>query len=160
MRDDSAEILLKSFLQKALVSSSGMGRDSHFWCCLSSISSANHCVVHRPRCLEGWFLRGCRAVWHTRTVQLVYPLGSWMMFTWEKHLAHYQVVHAIDTVFETKLKDSVHIYIYPVHSIYPLRRDWYIVIIVMNSSESLRFFCLSKAHPSIQVHRLGRVGLT
>ena len=29
MRDDSAEILFQSFLQEALVSSSGMGRDVH-----------------------------------------------------------------------------------------------------------------------------------
>ena len=29
MRDDSVEILFQSFLQKALVSSSGMGRDVH-----------------------------------------------------------------------------------------------------------------------------------
>ena len=31
MRDDSAEILFQSFLQEALVSSSGMGRDVHSW---------------------------------------------------------------------------------------------------------------------------------
>ena len=30
MREDSAEILFQSFLQEALVSSSGMGRDVHF----------------------------------------------------------------------------------------------------------------------------------
>ena len=30
-RDDSAEILFQSFLQEALVSSSGMGRDVHMW---------------------------------------------------------------------------------------------------------------------------------
>ena len=29
MRDDSAEILFQSFLQKALVSSSGLGKDVH-----------------------------------------------------------------------------------------------------------------------------------
>ena len=31
MREDSAEILLQSFLEGAIVSSSGMGRDVHFF---------------------------------------------------------------------------------------------------------------------------------
>ena len=38
MRDDSAEILFQSFLQEALVSSSGMGRDVHSLMLSSSIS--------------------------------------------------------------------------------------------------------------------------
>ena len=39
------------------------------WCCPSSISSANYGVVHPPRCPEGWFWRGCRRMWHVRTMQ-------------------------------------------------------------------------------------------
>ena len=42
MMNDSAEILFQAFLQEAIVSSSGMGRDVHFWHCPSSISCANH----------------------------------------------------------------------------------------------------------------------
>ena len=43
-RDDSVEILFQSFLQKALVSSSGMGRDVH-----SLMLSIQHFLC-RPRC--------------------------------------------------------------------------------------------------------------
>ena len=43
MKDDSAEILFKSFLQKALASSSGMGMDVH-----SSILSIYYFIC-RPR---------------------------------------------------------------------------------------------------------------
>ena len=48
MRDDSAEILFQSFLQEALVSSSGMGRDVH-----SLMLSIQHFLCrprHRPPC--------------------------------------------------------------------------------------------------------------
>ena len=56
MRDDSAEILSQSFLQEALVSSSGMGRDVH-----SLMLSIQHFLCRprrRPpsRYPEGWFL--------------------------------------------------------------------------------------------------------
>ena len=44
MRDDSVDILFQSFLQDALVSSSGMGRDVH-----SLILSIQH-FLYRPRC--------------------------------------------------------------------------------------------------------------
>ena len=47
MRDDLAEILFLSFLQKALVSSSGMGRDVH--CLMLSI----HHFLCRPRRCHG-----------------------------------------------------------------------------------------------------------
>ena len=40
------------------------------WYCPSSISSADQGVVHAPRCLEGWFWRGCRDLWHARTMQV------------------------------------------------------------------------------------------
>ena len=43
MRNDSAQILFQSFLQEALVSSSGMGRDVH-----SLVSSIQH-FLRRPR---------------------------------------------------------------------------------------------------------------
>ena len=42
---------------------------SSFWCCPSNISSADHGVAHPSRCPEGWFWRGCRGVWHARTMQ-------------------------------------------------------------------------------------------
>ena len=35
---------------------------STLWHCPSSISSADHSDAHPPRCLEGWFWRGCRGV--------------------------------------------------------------------------------------------------
>ena len=44
MTDDSAEILFQSFLQEAIVSSSGVGRDFHSW--MLSI----HHFLFRPRC--------------------------------------------------------------------------------------------------------------
>ena len=58
------------------------------WCCPSSISSADHGVAHPPRCPEGWFWRGCRGLWHGRTMQVSVsrqlpeevhgnPQGSW-----------------------------------------------------------------------------------
>ena len=51
--DDSADILFLAFLQEALVSSCGMGRDVHSLM-LSSISSADHSVAHPSRCPGGW----------------------------------------------------------------------------------------------------------
>ena len=58
MRDNSAEILFQCFLQEAIVSSSGMGRDvSTLWCFPSSISSADQGVAHSPRCPEERFWR-------------------------------------------------------------------------------------------------------
>ena len=66
MRDDSAEILFLSFLQEALMSSSGMGRDGHDLMLSISIFSANHGVAHPPRCPEGWFWRVRHGVWHAR----------------------------------------------------------------------------------------------
>ena len=42
MKNDVAKILFQSFLQEALVSSSGMGRDVHSWMLPFSISSADH----------------------------------------------------------------------------------------------------------------------
>ena len=65
MRNDSAEILFQSFLQEAVVSSSGVGKDVHSLILLgdaSSISSADHGVAHPPGCPEGWFWRGCHDV--------------------------------------------------------------------------------------------------
>ena len=54
--DDSAEILLQSFLQEALVSSSGMDRNVRFLrCCPSSISSANHGVATLQSALKDNF---------------------------------------------------------------------------------------------------------
>ena len=38
---------------------------STLWRCPSSISSADH----PPRCPKGWFWRGCRGVWHARTMR-------------------------------------------------------------------------------------------
>ena len=54
MRDDSAEIIFQYFLQEALVSSSGMGRDVH-----SLMLSFQHFLcqprIARPTwCPEGW----------------------------------------------------------------------------------------------------------
>ena len=70
MIDGSAEILFQSFLQEAIVSSSGMGRAVH-----SLMLSIQHFFCrsrHRPpsRWPEGWFSRGCRGVWHARTMQV------------------------------------------------------------------------------------------
>ena len=60
MTDDSADILFRSFLQEALVSSSGMGRAVHSLMLSCSISLASHDVAHSPRCREGGFWRGCQ----------------------------------------------------------------------------------------------------
>ena len=65
---------------------------SILWCCPSSISSADNGVAHSPTCPEGWFWRGCRGVWHVRTMQVsvswqlpeevrVDPQGSWSCST-------------------------------------------------------------------------------
>ena len=40
------------------------------WCSLLCILSADHGVAHPPRCPEGWFWKGCRGVWHARSMQV------------------------------------------------------------------------------------------
>ena len=56
--------------------------------CPSSISSADHGVVHPSKCPEGWLWRGCRGVWYARIMQVSVswklpekvarnPHGSW-----------------------------------------------------------------------------------
>ena len=61
----------ESFLQEALVSSSGMDRDVHsLMLSIQYCFSANHFVAHPPRYPEGWFWRGCRDVWHARAMQV------------------------------------------------------------------------------------------
>ena len=59
MRNNSAEILFRSFPQKALVRSSGMGRD--VYSLMLSIQRFLP-VANPPRCPEGWFWRGCRGL--------------------------------------------------------------------------------------------------
>ena len=69
----------------AVLARSGL---STFWCCPSSIFSADHCGAHPLRCNEGWFWRDCRGVLHARTMQVfvswqlpeevpAVPQGSW-----------------------------------------------------------------------------------
>ena len=58
--DGSTEFCFPFFLQVALVSTSGIGRDVHSL--ILSISSADHGIAHPPRCPEGWFWRGCRCM--------------------------------------------------------------------------------------------------
>ena len=41
---------------------------STLWNCPSSISSADHGVVHTPRCPEEWFWRGCCGRWCAQSV--------------------------------------------------------------------------------------------
>ena len=61
---------------------------STLWCCLSSVSSANHGVAHPPSCPERWLWRGRCGMWHAQTMQVsilwqlpeevpVDPQGSW-----------------------------------------------------------------------------------
>ena len=53
MVDDSAEILFQSFLQEAVVSSSGEGRDSHsLMLFVQYFFSADHGVAHPSGCPE------------------------------------------------------------------------------------------------------------
>ena len=47
----------------AVLAQAGM---STLWWCPSSISSA----AHPPTCPEGWFWRGCRGLWHARTMKV------------------------------------------------------------------------------------------
>ena len=70
VRDDSAEILFQSFLQEALVSSSGMGRDVHSLMLSKQHFLCRHGVAHPPRCPEGWFWRGCLGVCPARTMRV------------------------------------------------------------------------------------------
>ena len=70
MRDDSAEIIFRSLLQEARVSSSGIGRDV---CFLMLFIQHSLCRPRRrppPRCPEGWSWRGCRGVWRAPTMFL------------------------------------------------------------------------------------------
>ena len=55
MGDNSAEILFLTFLQEALVSSSGMGRDVHSLMLSIQHSSASHGITHPPRSLKDGF---------------------------------------------------------------------------------------------------------
>ena len=53
MRNESVAILCQSFLKEAIVSISGAGRFVHsLTLSIQHISSADHGVVHRPRCPE------------------------------------------------------------------------------------------------------------
>ena len=54
LRDDSAEILFQSFLQEALVSSSGIGRDVHY-----SMLSIQHFPCRPQRCPPSEVLSHC-----------------------------------------------------------------------------------------------------
>ena len=58
MRDDSADFLSQSFLQEALVSSSGMGRDVHFL-----IQHSLCCPRHRPPAKVPWRMVSERLLW-------------------------------------------------------------------------------------------------
>ena len=69
MRDNSAEILFQSFLQEALVSSSGMGRDVY------SLMSIQHFLCWPQHCSPSkmpWrmVLRGCCGTAHAQTIQV------------------------------------------------------------------------------------------
>ena len=70
MTDDWAEILFQSLSAGGPLDSSGMAGMLTLWGCPSGISSADHGVAHPPSCPEGWFWRGCRGVWHSRTMQV------------------------------------------------------------------------------------------
>ena len=76
MRDDLAEILFQSFLQETRVISSAMGRDVHSLMLSIQHFLCDHDVAHPPWCPEGWLWRGCRGVWHVRTMQVFL---SWQM---------------------------------------------------------------------------------
>ena len=64
-----SSFIFQSFLQTALVSSSGMGKDfpflmlsiQHFFCRPE--------ITHPPRCPEGWFKTGCCDVYLAQTMQ-------------------------------------------------------------------------------------------
>ena len=56
MRDDSAEILLQSFMQNALVNSSGMGRDVHSLMLSAQHLFFDHGVADPPRSLKDGFM--------------------------------------------------------------------------------------------------------
>ena len=69
VRDDLAQILNQSFLLEPLRAVLAWAGMSTLWCCQSSIFSADHGVTYSPGCHEGWFWRGCRGMWHARTMQ-------------------------------------------------------------------------------------------
>ena len=88
MRENSEEILYRSFLLRLLWAIMAWTGTSTLWRCPSSISIADYGVAHSPRCPDGWFWRGCHSVWHARTRQVsvswqlpeeapVHPQGSW-----------------------------------------------------------------------------------
>ena len=55
---------------------------STFWCCPSSISSADHSFTHPPRCPNGWFWRGCCGVWHAESWNFPSPDSCQKRFLW------------------------------------------------------------------------------
>ena len=89
MTDDSAEILFQSFLQEALVSSSGIGRDVHSF--TLSIWHSLCWPLCRPPFKVPWRMvleLGCCGTWHAWTIRVfiswqlleevhVDPQGSW-----------------------------------------------------------------------------------
>ena len=79
------------FYRRPLWAVLAWARMSTLWCCPSSISSADHGVARLSTSPEGWFWRGCRGVWHVRTMQCSAfwqlavrvpedPQGSWSRF--------------------------------------------------------------------------------
>ena len=108
MRDNSAEILFQFFLffilqlvSQLVLWAQSTTEDyiraaflhlaweemSALWCCPSSISFADHSVVHHPRCPEGWFWWGCCGVWHAQTMQVSV---SWQNLLHELAMITYQ----------------------------------------------------------------------
>ena len=59
MRDDASKIFFQSFLLEIVMSSSGMGRDSHCPACIFSVDWA---IAYPPGAPEGWFWRVCHGV--------------------------------------------------------------------------------------------------
>ena len=66
---------------------------SILWCCPSCISSADYSIAHPRRCPGEWFWRGCRGMWHARTMQVSV---SWQL---PKELL-------VDILLDTRLNDD------------------------------------------------------
>ena len=63
-------VRFQSFLQEAVVSSSGMVKDVHSLTSFIRISSVNHGFTHPLRCSDRWLRRGCHGMQDAPTIQV------------------------------------------------------------------------------------------
>ena len=86
-----------SFLQAAIVSSSGAGRGIHSLTLPIQLSSPNLSIVHPQRCPEGWIWRGCHGGECSLSLQIS------LLALWSYCLRHFITRHKHSALTVSKL---------------------------------------------------------